>query len=306
VQTLVTTTAQSAKANGVAGIDLFTPVINFMDNKPGKTYAGNQRANYPATTWWYQSCMSYGCAGVSSSLDSSGETGWPTMAIDADATRNRSMEWLSFVYNMQGELYYETTQAFFTGDAWTNQYNFGGNGDGTLFYPGTTAKIGGTTEIPVESLRLKMIRDGMEDYELLNLAKTLGAGDQAMAIASGLFPKTYQATATPAAIDSARAELAALILHAMGKDQTTSPADPPVATDGGTPDTGTGTATACTTTACADPAASGTTANNATVAAASAGGGGCSSGGVQQVWMAIPLLALFALRKRRAIQAACA
>ena len=219
------------------------------------------------------------------------------MAIDADATRNRSMEWLSFVYNVQGELYYETTQAFFTGDAWTNQYNFGGNGDGTLFYPGTTAKIGGKTEIPVESLRLKMIRDGMEDYELLNLAKTLGAGDQAMAIASGLFPKTYQATATPAAIDSARAELAALILHAMGKDQTTT-TTPPVATDGGT--TGTGTTTACTTTACADPAAGGTTTSNATVAAASAGGGGCSSGGVQQVWMAIPLLALFALRKRRA------
>jgi hypothetical protein len=297
VQTLVTTTAQSAKANGVAGIDLFTPVINFMDNKPGKTYAGNQRASYPATTWWYQSCMSYGCSGVSSSLDSSGETGWPTMAIDADATRNRSMEWLSFVYNVQGELYYETTQAFFTGDAWTNQYNFGGNGDGTLFYPGTTAKIGGKTEIPVESLRLKMIRDGMEDYELLNLAKTLGAGTQAMAIASGLFPKTYQATATPAAIDSARAELAALILHAMGKDQTTTP---PVATDGGTPDTGGGTTT-CTTTACADPGSStpAPAANNATVAAASTGGGGCSSGGVQQVWMALPLLALFALRKRR-------
>ena len=297
VQTLVTTTSQSAKQNGVSGIDIYTPVVNFVEGKPGASFAGNQRSNYPASMWWYQSCMSYGCAGVSSSLDSSGETGWPTMAIDADATRNRSMEWLSFVYNVQGELYYETTQAFFTGDAWTNQYNFGGNGDGTLFYPGTTAKIGGTTEIPVESLRLKMNRDGMEDYELLNLAKTLGAGDQAMAIASGLFPKTYQATATPAAIDSARAELAALILHAMGKDQTTT-TTPPVATDGGT--TGTGTTTACTTTACADPAAGGTTTSNATVAAASAGGGGCSSGGVQQVWMAIPLLALFALRKRRA------
>ncbi|HEX4385823.1 MAG TPA: glycoside hydrolase domain-containing protein [Myxococcales bacterium] len=294
VQTLVTTTAQQAKANNLGNIDLLTPVINFVENKPGKTYAGNQRASYPATMWWYQSCMSFGCAGVSDALDSSGETGWPTMAIDADATRNRAMEWLSFVYNVQGELYYETTTAFFNGDAWTNQYAFGGNGDGTLFYPGTTAKIGGKTEIPVESLRLKMVRDGMEDYELLNLAKTLGAGDQALAIASGLFPKTYQATATPAAIDNARAELAALILHAMGKDVVAAPAP---SADGGT-DTGSGSTT-CSTTACADPSAGTSTPTDAVAAASTGGGGGCSSTGGQQLWLAVPALAFFVLRRKR-------
>src|SRR5205814_7896009 len=99
-----------------------------------------------------------------------------------------------------------------SGDPWTSQYNFGGNGDGTLFYPGTPAKIGGSTEIPVESLRLKQIRDGMEDYELLAMAAKLGLGDQAKQIAQGVYPKTYQATTTTAAIDSARAELAGLIL----------------------------------------------------------------------------------------------
>jgi hypothetical protein len=290
VNTVVTTTSKSASDNGINGIDTFSPVINFVEGKPGKEYAGNQRSTYPAKMWWYQSCMSYGCAGVSSALDSSGETGWPTMAIDADATRNRAMEWMSFVYNVQGELYYETTQAYFSGDAWTNQYNFGGNGDGTLFYPGTTAKIGGKTEIPVESFRLKMIRDGMEDYELLNLAKTLGAGDQALAIAQGLFPKTYQSTSTPAAIDAARAQLAGLILHAMGKDQ-------PAAVAAG--DTGGST---CTTTACSS---SGTTQAVATASmAGNGGGGGCSSTGMQQLWLAIPVIAFFALRRRRVAVAA--
>jgi uncharacterized protein (TIGR03382 family) len=289
VPVLVTTTTKQATDNGVTGIDTFAPVLNFVEGKPGGSFAGNQRSSYPATMWWYQSCMSYGCSGVGGGLDSTGETGWPTMAIDADATRNRAMEWMSFVYNVQGELYYETTQAFFTGDAWTNQYNFGGNGDGTLFYPGTTAKIGGQTEIPVESMRLKMVRDGMEDYELLNLAKNLGQGDQAMAIAQGLFPKTYQSTSTPAALDSARAQLAALILHAMGKDQTA-----PTSTAGATPPAG---ATPCTTTACADPATGGIRTTSASVAGAS--GGGCSSSGPQSVWLAVPLLALFALRRRR-------
>ena len=48
-------------------------------------------------------------------------------------------------------------------------YLFGGNGDGTLFYPGLPDLIGGSTHIPVESIRLKLIREGLEDYEYLAL-----------------------------------------------------------------------------------------------------------------------------------------
>jgi hypothetical protein len=193
------------------------------------------------------------------------------------------MEWLSFSYGMQGELYYETTMAF-AGDPWTSQTAFGGSGDGTLFYPGTTARIGGQTEIPVESLRLKAIRDGMEDYELLNLAKSLGSGTQALAIAQGVYPKTYQATSSPAALDSGRAELASLILHALGKDV------PPALTGGGS---GGGTSTPCVTTAC-------TTSPVSSIATAGFhAGGGCSSSGVQVTWLGIPLLALFGLARRR-------
>jgi hypothetical protein len=217
--------------------------------------------------------MSFGCSGVGGGLDGKGETGWPTYAIDSDGTRNRAMEWMSFTYDMQGELYYEVTMAYFSGDPWVNQTAFGGTGDGTLFYPGTPAKIGGQTEIPVESLRLKGIRDGMEDYELLNLAKQLGLGDQAKAIAQGVYPKTYLATTSPAALDSARSELAALILHALGKDVQQG--------------NGCGT-TACSTGPVTPQAA------NATVLP----GGGCSSSGVQSLWLALPVFALFALRRR--------
>jgi hypothetical protein len=209
---------QDATANNVAsGISLFTPVIDQMENRPGTKYAGNQRALYPATVWWYQSCDSFGCTAGSS------VSGWPTMAIDSDATRNRAMEWMSFAYDISGELYYEVTMAYFSGDPWVNQFNFGGNGDGDLFYPGTVAKIGGQTEIPVESFRMKMIRDGMEDYELLALAKQLGLGDQAKQIARSLFPVTYQSTTTAAAIDAGRGQLAQMILRALGKDTLPDP-----------------------------------------------------------------------------------
>jgi MYXO-CTERM domain-containing protein len=273
--TLVTTTTWDAQSHSISGIDLFVPVINFVEGKPGTSLAGNQRARFPANAWWYQSCMSFGCSGVGAGIDGGGESGWPTYAVDSDATRNRAMEWLSFTYDMQGELYYETTMAYYSGDPWVNQTAFGGTGDGTLFYPGTPAKIGGQTEIPVESLRLKGVRDGMEDYELLNLAKSLGLGAEAKAIAQGVYPKTYQATTSPAALDSARAQLAALILHALGRDVQA----------------------ACATTACTtDPASAGL---QPTAAAVALPGGGCSSSGPQSLWMALPMFALFALRRRR-------
>jgi hypothetical protein len=229
---LVTTSWQDASAKALTGsISLFAPVIDQIENRAGTKYAGNQRSLYPGKIWWYQSCDSFGCG------PGSGVTGWPTMAIDSDATRGRAMEWLSFSYDISGELYYETTMAYFTADPWVNQYNFGGTGDGTLFYPGTTPKIGGQTEIPVESLRMKLIRDGMEDYELLALAKQLGMGDAAKQISLGLFPVTYQATTPPAALESARAQLAQMILHALGKDGADGGTDGGAA---GSPDAGSG------------------------------------------------------------------
>ena len=280
---LVTTTTADAAAHGVQGISLFTPVINFMEGRPGTgAYAGNQRAKYPATIFWYQSCMSFGCGGA--------ETGWPSYAIDTDMTRNRAMEWLSFLYDVQGELYYETTMAYFTGDPWVTQTNFGGSGDGTLFYPGTPARIGGQTEIPIESLRMKGIRDGMEDYELLNLAAKLGMGAQAKTIAAGVFPKTYMATSTPAQIDSARAQLAALILQAQGAAPAPAPGPGPAPAPAPgpapvpAPDGGTGT-----TPISLAPAS----------AAAAPAAGGCAGAGTGLAWLALPVLLQLALRRRR-------
>ena len=315
VLTLVTTTTTDAQLNGIVGVDLFVPVVNQIEGKPGSQWAGNQRSKYPATTWWYQSCDSFGC------VPASNVTGWPTYSIDSDATRNRAMEWMSFTYDLQGELYFETTMAYYLGDPWVTQAAFGGNGDGTLFYPGTTARIGGQTEIPVESLRLKAIRDGMEDYELLNLAKTLGLGNQAIAIARSVFPTTYQATATAELIATARAELAGLILHALGKDLPPPPPPPPPL-DGGTgpapdaggeppsSDGGTGSAP--------DAGSEPPSSDGGTVSAPDAGNespdagtqigtrvagagfwGGCSSSSAQSAWLALPLLALAAVRRRR-------
>merc|ERR1711957_990606 len=56
-----------------------------------------------------------------------------------------------------------------------SQLIMGGNGDGQLTYPGRTDVIGGGTFVPIASIRLKQLRDGMEDNMYLHaLETTLG------------------------------------------------------------------------------------------------------------------------------------
>ena len=171
-RTLVTTTIDEAEANGVSGLlDLIVPVVNFMDDKSGG-YAGNQRASYDAflasdplnEVWLYQSCMSHGCGGGSHLLHGLAELrgrrerrSKPRHAVARVQVRGHGRALLG--HDLRVPLR----------RSWTTVWEFDGNGDGTLSYQGTPAKIGGTTHVPVASIRLKMIREGMEDYEYLTL-----------------------------------------------------------------------------------------------------------------------------------------
>jgi hypothetical protein len=164
--------------------------------------------------------MSHGCGGtvnIGSPSDSDRYyTGWPSYMIDASAVRNRAMEWISFLEDATGELYWETTMAY-THDAWSNQWDFSGNGDGTLFYPGTPSRIGGKTDVPVASIRLKMIREGMEDYEYLKALADSGDPKLARSIARDLFPSASSAEVDPRALLEARERIAQRILELHGK-----------------------------------------------------------------------------------------
>jgi hypothetical protein len=217
--TLVTTTLTLATQNGVAAsIDMLVPTVDLLDPMPP---ASNTRASYDSwlasgsqrRLWMYQSCDSHGCTGPGGPLFS----GWPSYMIDAPATQNRAMEWQAWRERVSGELYYDTTYALGRGDAWTNQYYFGGNGDGTLFYPGTPARIGGTSQVPIASLRLKMIRDGQEDYEYFKLLAD--AGDPAMADqeAAQLSPSAFANATDATAIDAARHRMALRIEALTGQ-----------------------------------------------------------------------------------------
>lgn len=224
---LVTTNIQMGEIFDITEfVDIWTPVINDVNDKEGSIcweseFAGNQRGLYSnqinigKRLWWYQSCESHGCGiGDSASLCFSG---WPSYAIDIPAIDNRIMEWMSFKYDISGELYYSTTYAYMgisgNEDAWNNQYYFWGNGDGTLFYPGRPDKIGGTNHIPIESIRIKMIREGMEDYEYMHLLKILGDESFARAQVDSVISETYKFFRDPDILYKARENMAKRILE---------------------------------------------------------------------------------------------
>jgi hypothetical protein len=184
-------------------IDVWSPSINCFERKPhhsdfcdpmAERSAYDSELSKGKQLWWYQACGSHGCNIVGGDYF----RGWPDYMIDDAPVRNRIMEWLTWKYGIQGELYFSTNEAFIRKpDPWKDVNLFGGNGDGTLFYPGRPDVIGGKTHIPIESIRLKLIREGLEDYEYLAMLTKL-AGYQTVADHVNAFiHKTYDFNQDP-------------------------------------------------------------------------------------------------------------
>ena len=185
VKRLVTT----ALTSELPSVDFWVPLLNCV-GEPNPTCPRAVMPQKYANLWWYQSCMSHGCSNSGKPVLDPAFKGWPSYMIDADATAARAMGALAFAHGVKGELYFAVNYAYDTGDPWKTQWAFAGNGDGTLYYPGTPARIGGEHDVPVESLRLVQISRSIADYGYLALCAELGdpalARGEAQAVAAGL------------------------------------------------------------------------------------------------------------------------
>ncbi|MCX6357298.1 MAG: DUF4091 domain-containing protein [Candidatus Aureabacteria bacterium] len=87
---------------------------------------------------------------------------FPGIAIDAPSLDIRVLPWICRRYDITGFLYW-CVNYWSRSDPWKDPMTWPDqNGNGSLFYPGE--------EGPVDSIRLEVLRDGMEDYEYLRLA----------------------------------------------------------------------------------------------------------------------------------------
>lgn len=161
----------------------------------------NRREQYQSredSVWWY------GCIGP--------KNPYPTYHLDDNLISSRILSWMQYDYNIEGNLYWETSlyqKAVineFTGayerrpiNPYKEASRFPDvNGDGFLTYPGAPYGIDG----PVASIRMESIRDGLEEYELLQdleelnraLAKHYGVNYENNKVLDLIYNSLYEGT----------------------------------------------------------------------------------------------------------------
>lgn len=224
-------------------IDIWTPVNKKYDWDPSTGRFDNDPDTYSALqaggseVWWYLSCQSWACM---TTPDNGSDFDIGSYAIDAESVYLRHVFWTARRYHIQGFLAWASVAAFqdTSRDPWINQYSVeagsGGNGDGNFFYPGRAALtgtypshravIGGPDHIPVASIRMKIMREGIEDYELLKLVDDAGASAFVDAELAGIVTNTQNWSHNYQDYYTAREALAGRI--AASPIDTIAPASP--------------------------------------------------------------------------------
>jgi hypothetical protein len=155
-----------AKGDGDAsfpGLGIMCPLLSRMD----VDLARRLQKEKGKESWWYV-CMTP-------------RHPYPNLFIDYPAVDHRILFWMAWKYNVTGMLYWQTT-FWSRANPWEDPETYPTtHGDGCLFYPSrsTPVKV-------VPSIRLEVLRDGVEDYEYLHLLKRLLNGDGGKRISQAL------------------------------------------------------------------------------------------------------------------------
>jgi hypothetical protein len=142
-----------------------------------------------------------------------GEPLWWQM--DLPVLNYRIALWTNYRYHMVGLLYWTTVYWEQVKDPWldTLTYRLSYNGEGALLYPGKDAGFDG----PVASIRLKNVREGMEDYEYFVLLEKAAGRDAAEKEVLRVARSWSDWEKHPDALLAARERIARKIVSAGGK-----------------------------------------------------------------------------------------
>lgn len=148
-------------------VDIFAPVYNQV----AKGLAPRP-TNSAFEFWSYPSCM--GSCGPRRQSNKAivrkagPDTGMTDFLIDRPAKRLFQFFKDADDLKLDAGFYYEATEPFRLipsgHDLIEDTWNYGGNGDGLLVYPGRNGELGLTTDQPLPSLRLKLIRHALQRW----------------------------------------------------------------------------------------------------------------------------------------------
>lgn len=160
-------------------VDIYCPIVNRFDQSgwPSPSVYDTE----PNDVWLYVSCINAGgCAQKDPSNTFVGQLdGATSLAIDVQSEHARAFPWVGQRYNTQGLLYYAVVEHYTlypTYDSWTanGMFLFGSHGDGALFAPlrpGENGNPASGTHIGCPTWRMKNLREGMTDVELMIMSK---------------------------------------------------------------------------------------------------------------------------------------
>lgn len=194
--------ADSAWGDLYGAVDIWCPLFSLHRQE-----SAAQRQALGETIWTYTAL----CQGPPT-------TWWH---IDYPLLNYRVPAWMAWRDGMKGLLYWGGMSYWRqTDDPWTQAPIYTGsgrpqqgekgivfNGEGSLVYPARAVGYDGIAP----TIRLKALRDSIEDFEYLTIAQRRGQGAEANRIVRRLTESWFQWDKDPVAYEKARAELAALI-----------------------------------------------------------------------------------------------
>jgi len=189
--------ADSAWGDLYGAVDIWCPLFSLF-----RAESAAQRQALGETIWTYTAL----CQGEPT----------PWWHIDYPLLNYRAPAWISWRYRIRGLLYWGGMSYWnAVEDPWNSgeTYRDGNlifNGEGTLVYPAHAIGYDGIAS----SLRLKALRDGIEDYEYLAILERLGLAAEAEKVVLPLAGSWFQWEKDPSAYEKARARLAEMIVAA--------------------------------------------------------------------------------------------
>ncbi|HIJ53767.1 MAG TPA: DUF4091 domain-containing protein [Planctomycetes bacterium] len=185
-------------------VDIWCPLWSFID---GKTI--NEKISHGDEVWSYTALVQRSPR-YHPEYEKVKGLDPPYWHLDRPLTVYRVPTWINRRYNITGLLYWTTITKVI--EPWLNptfsHYGIHFNGGGFLFYPGTPCGIDG----PVCSMRIKNLRDGMEDYEYFAILEQLAGKEIVKKIVNTVAPNWWNFSKEPEKFLAAREELAEEIM----------------------------------------------------------------------------------------------
>jgi hypothetical protein len=187
-------------------IDIWCPLFGFVDG------AGIARVKADGDDVWSYTALTQSAPPYHPEYETVKGDNPPYWELDFPVTAYRVAPWLNRRYGITGLLYWSVV---YWGSPDRNPWHDPGfrirwNGEGALLYPGKEVGIDG----PIASIRLKNLRDGMEDYEYFALLETRGGTESVEAAVHEAVPTWGTWKQGPEVLPSLRARLAEALTSA--------------------------------------------------------------------------------------------